>query len=435
MVERVVVSRFDEHVETQHLLPDRQSAYRATYSTETAVIAVYDSIVRTIDTGDVCALVLLDLSSAFDTVDHETLMHVLRRRFGIEGPALTWFGSYLCDRTQAFYYNTQQSGPYRVDCSVPQGSVLGPKEFIAYTEELAVLIDSYQLGQHLYADDAQLMKRTRINNVASTIQTLQQCIEAIHQWCSSRRLQLNPSKTEVIWFGTTYSLKKMESLDLGLRVGNDIIEPASVVRDLGVLLDSELSLKKHISKIASVCYFHLRRLKPIRRILGRQITTSLVNSFVLSRLDYCNSVLAGLPKSTIAPLQRVQNAAARLICGLGPHDHVTPALYELHWLPVEQRVTFKLCILMHLIHTGCSPSYMSELVTSTSSIASRSRLRSASSRRYEQPATRLKLGERSFAFAGPAAWNSLPTSLHEITNHKAFKRELKTVLFKRAYSV
>ena len=126
-------------------------------------------------------LVLLDLSSAFDTVDHETLIHVLQQRFGVEGPALTWFGSYLCCRTQAFYHNIQQSGPYRVDCSVPQGSVIGPKEFIAYTEELAVLINSYQLGQHLYADDAQLMKRTCINNVAATIQTLQQCIKAIHQ--------------------------------------------------------------------------------------------------------------------------------------------------------------------------------------------------------------------------------------------------------------
>jgi hypothetical protein len=205
------------------------------------------------------------------------------------------------------------------------------------------------------------------------------------------------------------------------------------VRNLGVLLDNELSMKKHVSKVANVCYYHLRRLKPIRRILGRQITTSLVNSFVLSRLDYCNSVLAGLPKSTIATLQRVQNAAARLICGLSYRDHVTPALYELHWLPIEQRVTFKLCVLMHLIHTGRSPSYLSELVTSTSSIASRSRLRSASSRRYEQPATRLKLAERSFSFAGPAAWNSLPTSLHEITSLKPFKRQLKTVLFNRAY--
>jgi hypothetical protein len=144
-------------------------------------------------------------------------------------------------------------------------------------------------------------------------------------------------------------------------------------------------------------------------------------------------MLAGLPKSTIVLLQRVQNAAARLICGLGPRDHVTPALYELHWLPMEQRVTFKLCVFMHLINTGHSPSYISELVTSTSSIASRSRLRSASSRRYEQPATRRKLGERSFAFAGPVAWNSLPTSMHEITDLESLKRELKTVLFNRVY--
>ena len=157
----------------------------------------------------------------------------------------------------------------------------------------------------------------------------------------------------------------MESLDISLRVGNDTIEPVTVVRDLGVLLDNALPLKKHISTVTSVCYFHLRRLKPIRRILGRQITTSPVSFFVLGRLDYCNSVLAGLPKSSITPLQRVQNAAARLICGLGPQDHVTPASYELHWLPVEQRVmTFKLCTLMHLIRTRCSSSYMSELVTS-----------------------------------------------------------------------
>ena len=112
----------------------------------------------------------------------------------------------------------------------------------------------------------------------------------------------------------------MECLDLSLHMGNDIIEPATVVCDVGVLLDSELSLKKHINKVASVCYFHLRRLKPIRRILGGQITTSLVNSFVPSRLDYCNSVLAGLLKSTIVPLQRIQNAAAKLICGLGLRD-------------------------------------------------------------------------------------------------------------------
>jgi hypothetical protein len=96
---------------------------------------------------------------------------------------------------------------------------------------------------------------------------------------------------------------------------------------------------------------------------------------------------------------------------------------------MEQRVTFKLYVHMHLIHTGHNPSYLSELVTSTSSIAFHSRLRSASSRRYEQPATRLKLYESSLAFASPVAWNYLPISMHEITNIKSFKRELTSVLF------
>ena len=123
------------------------------------------------------------------------------------------------------------------------------------------------------------------------------------------------------------------------------------MRDLGVLLDQELSLKRHINKVTSTCFYQLRRLKQIRRTIGPEITASLVSAFVTSRLDYCNAVLAGLPKSTLAPLQRVQNAAARLITGISIRDHVTPALQQLHWLPVPYRVTYKLCLLMHLIHT------------------------------------------------------------------------------------
>ena len=183
------------------------------------------------------------------------------------------------------------------------------------------------------------------------IVSLQQCIEAIHRWCASRRLQLNPSKTEVIWLGTKASLKKIESMDLILHVDDHVISPVSFVRDLGVLFDSQLSMKQHIGKVASVCFYHLRRLKSVRRILGQQTIASLVSALVLSRLDYCNSMLAGLPKSTIVPLQRVQNSAARLIYGLKSRDHVKPAFRELHWLPVEQRIFYKLCLIMHLIHT------------------------------------------------------------------------------------
>jgi len=114
------------------------------------------------------------------------------------------------------------------------------------------------------------------------------------------------------------------------------------VRDLGVTLNSERTLQRHVNKVATACFYHIRRLKQICRLLGPDVATSLVSAFVLSRLDYCNAILAGLPKTTIAPLQRAQNAAARLVARLGPRDHVTNALRDLLWLPVQHRITYKL---------------------------------------------------------------------------------------------
>ena len=123
-----------------------------------------------------------------------------------------------------------------------------------------------------------------------------------------------------------------------------------------------------------------------------------------------------------------------LVARLGPRDHVSNALCDLHWLPVQHRITYKLCLLMHLVHNNRVPSYLVNSVTATASLSYRGRLWSASSQRYKQPRTRLKFGERCFAFAGPAAWNSLPSSVQELTDTTAFKRELKTVLFQRCYS-
>jgi len=140
----------------------------------------------------------------------------------------------------------------------------------------------------------------------------------------------------------------------------------------------------------------------------------------LSRLGYCNAILASLPKTTIAPLQRAQNAAARLVAQLGPRDHVNNALRDLNWLPVQQRITYKLCLLMHLVHNDRAPVYLADSITATANISRHTRLWSASSLRYEQPRTRLKLGEHCFAFAGPAAWNSLPSYIQEQSNTDTF---------------
>lgn len=201
------------------------------------------------------------------------------------------------------------------------------------------------------------------------------------------------------------------------------------MRDLGVYLDAELTMKQHISRVVSSCFFQLRRLRQIRRSAGEEVTKRLVSALILSRIDYCNAALAGLPQTTIAPLQRVQNAAARLIGDTKPWDHISPVLRRLHWLPVNKRIKYKLCLLMHLIHTKQCPDYMSDMVRSTAESATRPGLRSASHFSYRKPAIGSKFGERAFSYAGPASWNDLPYHIQSTTDTASFKRQLKTFLF------
>jgi len=162
-------------------------------------------------------------------------------------------------------------------------------------------------------------------------------------------------------------VRKLSSADLTLSVGNDVIQPVTVVRDPSVYLENELTMKQHISRVVSSCFFQFRRLRQIRRSAGEEVTKRLVTALVLSRLNYCNAVLAGLPESTIRPLQRVQNAAARLITDTKPSDHITPVLLHSQWLPIKSRIMYKLCLLMHLIHTKQRPAYMVELTATSSS--------------------------------------------------------------------
>ena len=193
-------------------------------------------------------------------------------------------------------------------------------------------------------------------------------------------------------------------------------------------------MRQHVGKVSSLCYYHLRRLKKVRRILGPTNTSRLVSAFVMSRLDYCNALLAGLPQSAIAQLQRVQNAAVRLVGNIRPHDKVSASLRELHWLLIRYRIIYKLCLMMHNAHVGRSPRYVNEMLA-TAHMPNRNRLRSSASTRYELPALRRKIGERTFSYSGPASWNSLPSDITSIMDTPTFRACLKTHLFRLAYDL
>jgi len=157
----------------------------------------------------------------------------------------------------------------------------------------------------------------------------------------------------------------------------------------------------------------------------------MVSAFIFSRLDYCNAILSlyGLPQSTIGPLQRVQNAAARVTLGLSPRNHVRPALKELHWLLVAHRVRYKVALLMFMVHDNRCPVYLSESVQPVTSNPVRQRLRSASSLDFIVPQTRTKFGDCAFSVVGPTVWNSLPESVRSAETLASFKRNLSVQLF------
>ena len=427
IIEKIVLKQLFEYLNSHSLLSPNQSAYRPCHSTETALLKVTNDILLALDNGDVSVLTLLDLSAAFDTVDHEILFNRLKLHFGISGAVLSWFQSYLSNRTQIVSINGCASDPVDVVFGVPQGSVLGPVLFVMYTKPLLSIIDNLSISNQSFADDTQIYSSSSPSDVQSAVNDLQSCIMDIREWMCESKLKLNDDKTEALLVHTSRSFLHSQK-PARLSVGDTQVQFSSSARNLGYVLADSMSIDLHVRNICRTAYLSIRHISSIRRYLTVQATKTLVCAFVLSRLDYCNSLLAGCPKYAIDRLQKVQNSAARLVLRVRGRDHVTPLLHSLHWLPVHARVQYKLCVLCHSFLAGSAPGYFDTML----SVYKPSRqLRSSDTLQLSIPRVHTKMyGERAFAFCGPKQWNSLPASLRGIPSTPSFKRSLKTHLFK-----
>jgi exonuclease III len=432
LLERLVAQQLLTHLMAFELLPPLQSAYRAHHSTETAVLKVLSDILQAIDSGDLALLALLDLSAAFDTVDHSTLLRRLRTSYGLGGTAISWFVSYLSGRMQFVRCGAAKSAATLVLCGVPQGSVLGPILFLLYTADLLRLIEKHGLHPHLYADDTQIYGFCRPGATAQLQSRVSACINDVASWMRSNRLQLNTAKTEVLWCSSARRQHQIPGVPL--RVGADDVIPVRAVRDLGIHIDSDVSMTKHVTKTVSTCFAALRQIRSIRRSVSRPVLVSLVVSLVLTRLDYGSATLAGLPGHLLDRLQSAQNAAARLVCSARKFEHIMPLLRDLHWLRIPDRIEFRLAVLVFRCLRGTAPAYLANELHRVTDIETRRRLRSSSTAALVVPQARHStIGDRAFPIAAARVWNSLPPSVTEAPSLAVFKQRLKTELFSRCY--
>uniref|UniRef100_A0AAQ6IH18 Reverse transcriptase domain-containing protein n=1 Tax=Anabas testudineus TaxID=64144 RepID=A0AAQ6IH18_ANATE len=429
ILEKIVSKQLYDHLRSNNLYEDFQSGFRVHHSTETALVKVTNDLLLASDNGLLSILILLDLSAAFDTIDHNILLHRLEHVIGIKGTALEWFKSYLSDRFQFVHVNDESSMHSKVSYGVPQGSVLGPILFTLYMSPLGNIIRKHSINFHCYADDTQLylsMKPGETNQLVK----LQECLKDIKAWMTSNFLLLNPDKTEVILFGPK-NLRDTMSKHI-LTIDDIVLASSNTVRNLGVIFDQDISYTSYIKEISRTAFFHLRNIAKIRSILSQSDAEKLVHAFVTSRLDYCNSLLIGCPNNSLKSLQLIQNAAARVLTGISKRDHISPTLASLHWLPVKSRIEFKILLLTYKSLNNQAPSYLKDLIVPY--LPSRTLHSQTAGLLVVPRVSKCRMGGRAFSYQAPLLWNQLPVQVREADTVSTFKTRLKTFLFYKAYS-
>ena len=425
ILERLFMSRLQPHVLASGNFNPFQSAYRRNHSTETALLCTLDHVFNSSDQGKSTVLVSLDLSSAFDTIDHAILKSRLQASFGVTGTALCWLNSYLSNRTQVVKLGNISSSPQFCKSGVPQGSVLGPLLFTIYISPIASLLSQLGVNQHQYADDTQLYIAISKPTAATDLSSLESALSILSCWFFRNCLALNPDKSDAILLGTHQLNSKFSNIN-NISIAGSSVKLADNIKLLGVTLDKTLTFQKHVNLISQSSFYHIKAFRHIRSTLDVPTASLIAHALVSSRLDYANSVLFGAPDYILLKLQRIQNTLARIVLQADSRSPSEPIFHQLHWLPVRSRIHFKLATIVYKALASSSPIYLSTLLHSYHPVRS---LRSADQQLLESPPSRTKFGSRAFRRAAPSVWNKIPLAVRSAPSISTFKNHLKTYYF------
>lgn len=417
ILEKIVKSQIVSFLEQVNILPDLQSGFVSNRSCTTALLKVTSDITQAFDEGQVCPAVMVDLTKAFDSLDPDLLLAKLAL-YGIDAGG--WFDSYLRNRQQAVKLmgggEVTRSNWRPLERGVPQGSILGPLLFIIFSSDIIAQIKYSKY--HIYADDLQIYLPSTASSLGNAINCINEDLISISDWAARNSLVINPRKTQAILYSRNY----IDVTGLQITISGNAVEWVSEVKNLGLVMDSNLSFNSHVNNICQRSYYKLKSIYEYRSVLPLHVKKLLTETLVLTIPSYVDVVYGPfLTQHNKYRIQKVQNSCVRFVKGLSGRDHVSHHVRNVFKCNMAQRRYVRLSCIVHKTLIIDQPRYLADMVTLREHVHSVD-LRSRNT--IHIPRHRSEFFKSCYLYLAGYVYNTLPSSFKTLT-YATFKRKVK----------
>ena len=417
VLEKIVYNQLYHYLDDNKLLLGCQSGFRSLHSTLTVLLEATDAWSVNIDNGLLNGVVFIDLTKAFDTIDHEIILRKMSY-LGVDQAAIKWFSSYLSGRTQRCSVNGKLSTARTLSCGVPQGSILGPLLFLIYINDLPNSLQN--AVPRMFADDTNLT--LSVKTLTELKLALAPELNNLSCWLKANKLSLNVAKTELMIIGSRQRLSA-QCDDVEIRIDDQIIERVDHTKSLGLFIDAHLSWCKHVEEICKKVSSAIGALKRVRPFISKETAIQIYNALIIPHFDYCSPVWDCLSGYLSEKLQKLQNRAARVITKSPFDTSSNHLLSTLDWERLFLRRKKQKALMMFKTMNGLAPDYLQSLFSQRHSVYN---LRDSEGK-LTLPKPNTNYLKRSFSYSGAMLWNNLPKCLKNAVSVNNFKQIIKKI--------